>query len=271
MRTNVKTFVRKYSGQMEPFSEEKLRKSLKRSGANPKVCDQIVDHVRSQISNGVTTRQVYKLAFKELRHQSKQFAATYSLKRALFDLGPSGFPFEKLVSQLFLKSGYTTVTNHVAKGKCVNHEIDVVAENKKERFLVECKFHNQASKNSDLKTSLYVHARSVDVMKSEKFNAFWLFTNTSFSEDAIKYGECAGLKLMGWNYPHENSLQNWIARSGLHPITSLSSLTQSEKKSLIESGIITCQDLLENQKTRILRSQKNFTRAVREAKFLIQS
>jgi hypothetical protein len=41
-----------------------------------------------------------------------------------------------------------------------------------------------------------------------KFHQGWLVTNTRFTGDAIQYGNCAGLKLIGWDYPAEGSLKD---------------------------------------------------------------
>ena len=80
-----------------------------------------------------------------------------------------------------------------------------LAQTLKERILVECKFHNKQQYYSDLKTSLYVKARFDDINAqksgSEKFTTCLLATNTKFTRNAIRYSECAGIKLLSWGYP----------------------------------------------------------------------
>jgi hypothetical protein len=72
-------------------------------------------------------------------------------------------------------------------------------------------------------------------------------TNTRFTQDAIDYGNCSGMKLISWDYPQDDNLRNRIDRSGLHPITVIHSLKKSEKQSLLNEGIVTCRNLLDNQ------------------------
>lgn len=63
---------------------------------------------------------------------------------------------------------------------------------------------------------------------------------------AIQYGTCAGLKLIGWNYPKGNSLNYLIDKTGLYPLTALTSLTKKEKQRLLSSNIVLCKEILIN-------------------------
>jgi len=140
------------------------------------------------------------------------------------------------------------------RGKCVEHEVDVVARNEQEQVMIECKFHSDSKRNCDVKVVLYIESRFRDVAAVWKLaqpddnrQYFGMVaTNTRFSEDAIRYAECAGLRLVSWDYPAGNSLKDWIDRSGYHPITSLSQLKITEKQYLLEKGVVLCRDLKEN-------------------------
>jgi len=120
--------------------------------------------------------------------------------------------------------------------------------------MIECKFHNQSGIKSDVKISLYVQARFEDIKKkweqapghTQKFHQPWLVTNTELTSDAIRYAECVGMKTIGWNYPANDSLRNWVESSKLHPVTCLTSLSNSQKKYLIENNIILCRSLHED-------------------------
>jgi hypothetical protein len=72
-------------------------------------------------------------------------------------------------------------------------------------------------------------------------------TNTRFSNDAIQYGACIGLKLVGWDYPEKGSLKDMIDTLGLYPITCLTSLTKNEKEYLLEKKIVLCIELINNK------------------------
>jgi hypothetical protein len=172
------------------------------------------------------------------------------------ELGPSGFPFEKFVAEILAAQGYMVQTGQIIRGKCVNHEIDVIAEKEEQHFMIECKYHNQPGTVSDVKVSLYIHARFKDVEASwielpghrSKFHQGWVVTNTRFSNDAIDYGTCAGLKLIGWNYPDGGSLRSLIDKLGLYPITCLGSLSKAEKQKLLDNNIVLCRELRDNAK-----------------------
>jgi hypothetical protein len=243
--------ILKASGERVPFSEEKLRTSLQRSGATDSSIQQVVDEVYGYLQPGITTQQLFKHAFATLKKISKPWAARYKLKQAIMELGPSGFPFEQFIAEVLRTQGYDVQVGVIVNGHCVKHEIDVIATNETEQRMVECKFHNHPGIKCDVKVPLYIHSRFKDVSdttsNSYAFTSGWVFTNTKFSEDAIQYGKCMGLHLTGWDYPIHFSLRELIDRSGLHPITCLSTLTKLEKSQLLEQEIVHCKELVDTK------------------------
>lgn len=246
--------VTKYSGEKEAFSPQKLNNSLQRSGASSLIAEEIVQIITSTFPEQTTTKEIYKKAFSLLRKKKKHSAARYSLKRAIMELGPSGYPFEKFIAELFAAKGYTVKTNQTLNGQCVTHEIDVLAENHQETILVECKFGNAQSKISGVKVPLYIHSRFNDVtqmlhhnsLKTEKHYRCFIVTNTRFSEDATAYARCAGINLVSWDFPGKDSLREWVENSHLFPITILTSLNKQQKQKLIDQGIVLCRELSTN-------------------------
>lgn len=241
--------IRKQSGEYEEFSFDKLRASLSRTHAKEKLIEDVVEEVKQIIRPNMTTKEVYKVAFKALQREKRSYAARYNVKRSMMDLGPDGFAFESFIAALFKYKGFSSQTDVVMQGYCVSHEVDVIAERDDERRLVECKFHLQQGTKSDVKTSLYIYARSLDIKEGKEakpIDQFWLITNTQFSKDAQQYGRCVGLKLMSWNYPKENSLSMMIDKEKLHPLTCLVSLARIEKSRLLATGIVLCRDLYNN-------------------------
>ena len=253
-------YITKSDGTRQLFEEEKLINSLRRVGAAPEVIDDIVERVGGEISDGMSTADIYGRAFDLLKKHSLPIAIKYSIRRALIELGPDGFPFERFVARIFETWGYETSTDQIVRGGCVEHEIDVVAWKGEELAMVEAKFHNEFTLRSDLKVALYVWARFQDLMTA-KFNYGgvqrrltdpWLITNTKFTDRAITYGSCHLLKMVGWNYPDKpgpgtpGNLHQIIEKNGLHPVTCLTSITRDQKKQLIAAGVLVCKDLANN-------------------------
>lgn len=251
--TERKIFIIKADGTREEFHSEKLLDSLTKAGASEEVRDKIVNHIAREIEDGMSTNTIYRHAFELLHKFETPVAARYSLKRAIADLGPSGFPFEKFVAEIFKAKGYETLTDQIVQGKCVDHEMDVVAWNENKLIMAEAKFHNELGLKSDLKIALYVKARFDDLKDKEfvygsrrKLDEGLLITNTNFTIKAIQYSECAGVRLIGWNYPRVGNLHDMIEDASLHPITCLTTLSNTEKKSLMEKGVVLCKNIRDN-------------------------
>lgn len=251
----METLIRKLDGSFEPFDPHKLVGSLSRAGATPEVAAEILSRVEKEIKEGMTTSQIYRHARRLLkRHAGATTAARYSLRRAVLDLGPSGYPFESLLGEIFNQKGYKVKVGQVLNGKCVDHEVDVVAKNDKELVLVEAKFHNAQGFKTDVKVALYIHARFLD-LQAQNFDGLcppggtcssWLVTNTKFTENAIRYGKCVGIRMIGWGYPARGNVQDLIEEAGLHPLSCLTTLSAKEKDGLYQQGVVLCKSITEN-------------------------
>ncbi len=247
--------ITKASGERDIFSEKKLRWSLQRAGANGEQINKIIDDISGKLYPGISTRKIYTLAFKLLRGSSRPSAAKYQLKRAIMELGPSGFPFEKFVGEIMRSQGYQVKVGELVKGQCVQHEIDVIAVRDNTQLMIECKYHNLQGTICDVKIPLYIQSRFKDV-ESQWIKAVdgkitnyqgVVVTNTRFSDDAIQYGTCAGLRLIGWDYPSKGSLKDQVDSQGLYPVTCLTSLTKREKQYLLDRKIVLAQELYNNK------------------------
>ncbi|MCB0383681.1 MAG: restriction endonuclease [Psychroserpens sp.] len=252
---NTKDFeITKSTGEKTKFSLDKLRTSLKRTGAEKNVIDQIIDNVRDELYQGITTKEIYNRAFALLKKKQSYLASKYKLKKAIYELGPTGFPFERFVSAILKYSGYKTDVGKILQGTCVPHEVDVVAQKNNETTIVECKFHGEQGLNCNVKIPLYINSRYQDIKSHWNSNnkqdstltKGWLVTNTRFTEDALKYGNCCGLYLLSWDYPKGNGLKDRIDRLGLYPITVSTLLTNREKQFLLSRNIVLCRELMSN-------------------------
>jgi hypothetical protein len=246
-------YVLKANGEKEAFDESKLRNSLVRAGANEQNAEVITSEIVSELTDNAKTSDIYKKAFEHMHKMSLPAAKRYVLKRAVMDLGPSGFPFEKFVAEILRRKDYEVKTDEMMMGECVPHEVDVIAWNKTDLIAVEAKFHNELGIKSDLKVVLYVKAR-IDDLEGTVFNyggvnrkvtEGWLVTNTKFTTTAIHYAECRSLKLIGWNYPDKGNLHDLIMETKTLPITCLSLLDKLQKRTLLTEGIVFCDSLLE--------------------------
>ena len=241
----------KSSGEKSTFSLDKLRNSLKHSGADDATVEQIVDTVSDELYEGITTREIYNRAYAILKKRKPVFASKYKLKKAIYELGPTGFPFEKFVAAILDYSGYKTVVGKIMPGFCVTHEIDIFAEKNGTATIIECKFHGEEGLKCTVKIPLYIHSRYQDVkLQWEKtkgdakpLGAGEVVTNTRFTEDAVTYGNCVGLNLLSWDFPDGNGLKDRIDRLGLYPITVSTLLTNREKQFLLSRDVVLCRQL----------------------------
>lgn len=256
MKKQKGILITKASGEKAFFDEDKLRHSLSKAGAEDFQINEIISELVKQLYDGVSTKRIYRLAFDRLKNRSKHLAARYHLKQAIMELGPSGYPFEKFVGEILKYQGYSVEVGVIVKGKCVNHEVDVIALADHHHFMIECKYHNQRGIVCDVKIPLYINSRFKDVEAEwvklpghdKRSHQGWVVTNTKFSTDAIQYGNCAGLKLLGWDYPIKGSLKDLIDDLGLYPITCLTTISKAEKQKLLDNKIVLCLELCENPK-----------------------
>ena len=255
-------YVVKSTGEREIFDYGKLENSLRRTGADEKLIGDIVKEISDTSYDGITTDEIYKKSFSILHKKHNPAALRYSLKKAVAELGPTGFPFEKFVAEIFKARGYETLTDQIVVGKCVEHEVDVVAWKENELIMCEAKFHTDFAIKSDLKIALYVKARWDDIFgktynfggKDLKLTEGWLITNTKFSLSAVKYDQCQpAFKLVGWNYPYDENLHFLIEKYHLVPVTALTSIDIMEKNTLITNGIVLSKSLLDEK---ILKDMK---------------
>ena len=240
----------KSDGTEEQFDRGKLLQSLRRAGANEGTAAPIVSHVERELVSGMSTTDIFKHAFSLLREKQRHIASRYSLRRSLLALGPTGFPFEKFMGEIYKRRGFSVLLDQMVPGKCVDHEVDIVAWNDEKLVMVEAKYHHELAYKSDVKVALYVKAR-FDALyaATHRYGAHtsltegWLITNTKFTEKAIQYGTCSGVRLLGWNYPERDNLHHLIEAAGLHPITCLTVFSEKEKRTLLEQGIVLCESV----------------------------
>lgn len=244
----------KHSGDIVDFNPTKLKQSLLKSGANTRVVDTILQTIQKEIYEGISTKQIYKMAFGLLKKAANSHAARYNLKEAIRLLGPAGFFFEKYIARLFASEHYETKTNLTLQGKCVSHEIDILIKKNQIISMVECKFHMGKDANSDVKVPMYILSRFND-LKEKKHTIFsgkesitkcWIVTNNRFTSDAIDFAKCSGLSLLSWNYPDNNNLKTKNDNNFLYPVTCLTTLSLAEKEKILILDVILVKEIINN-------------------------
>ncbi len=246
--------VKKYSGELVPFNPQSLQHSLLRSGATQEQVERVYSAIQDKLYDGISTKELYELAYDNLKSHKDSYAARYSLKKALRELGPEGFYFERWIGKLFASDGYQTVTGQTVQGHAVTHEIDVVAAKDKNLLAIECKFRNDVDAKISVTTPMYFMSRVKDISERPvtffgqefTFTDGWLVTNAYLTSDSKDFGNYYKINLLAWDYPTESSIKVRVDNKGLYPVTCLTSLSEVEKNSLLKNNCILVSDLLGN-------------------------
>ena len=247
----------KHSGNIVDYNPSKLEQSLMKSGASQRVVKTILEAIEKEIYEGISTKQIYKMAFGLLKKVSNSNAARYNLKEAIRLLGPAGFFFEKYIALLFSSENYQAVTNFILQGKCVSHEIDILVKKDSAIAMIECKFHMGKDANSDVKVPMYILSRFNDLKdnrhtiftRNDTVSKCWIVTNNRFTTDAIAFAKCSKLNLLSWNYPENDNLKTKNDTNYLYPITCLTTLSLAEKDKLLFLDVILVKELINNSES----------------------
>ncbi len=239
--------VFKADGSKEAFSEEKVLDSIRRARIPQINQSEVLNHVKSKLYDGISTAEIYRHITEFLDRSPHPYVTSrYNLKGAIMMLGPTGYPFEDFIAKLLTELGYQTKVRQILSGKCVSHEIDVIAQKDGRTSMIEAKFHNSPGTRSEIHVALYTEARFHDVKARNELDDAWIVTNTKTTIDANSYALCSGIKIISWNYPEGGSLRDLIEKARLHPITALASLSQTNKAALLENHITMCKEINSN-------------------------
>ncbi len=250
---NAHINITKHSGETVRFDILKLQQSLINSGASERTASHIAEQVSEELYDGISTHRIYTHAHKLLKKHEKNKAARYGLKKSILQLGPTGYPFESFVGELMKHEGFQTEIGNVMPGKCVQHEVDVLAYNDHEVHMMECKFHNRLGYKTDVKVPMYIKSRFEDLVstwkddhrfRNKRFQG-WVVTNARFTKDAIDFARCSGLNMISWDYPNGHSLKELITKYSLFPITTLTKLSKMNREILLDAGVTLAKTLCE--------------------------
>jgi|AntAceMinimDraft_18_1070375.scaffolds.fasta_scaffold10230_5 hypothetical protein len=274
-------YVLKFNGEKEPFSFNKVYGSARRVGASKDFAKEIAKIVEKEAYQGIKTSEIFRKVKKLLKREKIAASFKFNLKNAMRRLGPTGFPFEKYVTEIFSKNGFKTKLNQNIKGSCCKYEIDFLAEKENLLYIAECKYRNLLNGKVHSNIALANFARFLDVkkgnfLKDKKFKNLeiksLLVTNTKFTSKSIEYSKCVGVELLGWNYPKKMGLEHIIDDNRFYPITILPSVSNRIAGIFVSKKMMLIQDILKinvsnfSQKTGI--SKKILEKLKKEAEIL---
>ena len=275
-------YVLNSRGEKEPFSFQKVYRSARRVGASGALAKEIAKIVELEAFPGIRTSEIFRKIERLLLRKAPKPALKFSLKKAMLKLGPTGFPFEKYIGEIFSRMGFRVKLNQDIPGFCCRHyEIDFLAERDNLMYVGECKYRRLAGGKVHSDTALSNHARFLDIKKGNFLNGIKKFrvksllvTNAKFTTKAIDYSKCVGVELLGWRYPRRKGLEYLIESQKLYPITILPSLKKNLVDIFAQKNMMLAQNLLKvdaqkfSKKVRI--SLKHFESLIKEAKILLE-
>ena len=265
------SYVIKADGKKEIFSSGKFKRSLLNAGASKAIVDEVVQKINYKRYDEIPTEKILNLTLKSLK-KYKGVVARYDLKRAIMQLGPAGYSFEKYFAVVLRGNGYEARDGGLIKGKNITHEVDVIAIKDNKKFMIECKYHNQRGIHTRVKVPLYVYARFLDLRKY--FDYPWIATNTKCTSDVINYARGVNMRITSWDFPDKLSLRYLIEKEKLYPISVLKSVGSKIKDRLFQSDIFLIKDLVENDMERLVHkadlSKSVLKEIVDEAKAVLE-
>jgi len=282
-----KVYIINSKGEKELFSLKKVCRSAKRVGASPSFAREIAGTIEKEIYPGIKTSEIFSKVKRMLKKEKPGSALKFSLKKAMRRLGPTGFPFEKYIGEILSRSGYDVKLNQIIPGHCCSYEIDFLAKKNNILYVGECKYRNLAGGVVHSDKALANYARFIDIEQGnflkKKSNHYFgpenkiqsiLVTNTKFTSRAVRYSECVGVNLLGWNYPKNEGLERLIDQKRLYPITILDSLKQYMSSIFVEKRMMLVHNLLEIDPEKFSKENKipknHLLKVIGEARALIK-
>jgi Holliday junction resolvase-like predicted endonuclease len=266
-------YVTKADGSKQPFDKQKIINTCLRLQATPEQAQSIADKIEAKAYDGIPTKKILQMVFQYMKKYRPAIGYQIDLKQAIAMLR-SKPDFEIFVAKLFEAIGYEVETNLIIQGKCIEHEIDVVARKGNEIILVEVKHHVNHHTYSGLDVFLQLNSTLEDLREGYKagknkfrFTKAILICNTKVSEHAKRYALCKGLEFIAWKFPLERGLERIIEENKLYPITFLREIEREEAYKLADAKIVTIKQLLDGaekiarntgiSKNRILKLQQD--------------
>jgi len=272
------------NGEKELFSFQKVYRSARAVGAGKKLAQKIAQDIKREVYPGIRTSEIYSQVKRLLQREVPRAALRFNLKNSIRKLGPTGFPFEKFIGEVFRKHGFEIRINQHLPGHCLkSYEIDFLAQKGNLIYVGECKYRNFPGEKIHTKDALANYARFADILngayfKTKRYRNFKIktimVTNAKFTSKSIDYSRCMGVELLGWKYPRNKGLEHLIEKQKLYPITILPSLNSYLKDIFVAKRMMLVQDVLKIDPQRFAKKfslpVKRFHLLIKEAKILLE-
>jgi hypothetical protein len=244
-------FVTKADGRKQEFIKEKVVRTCLRMHASHEIAHVIANKIESKIYEGIQTKEILKMIFNYLKQYKPEIGHQIDLREAI-SLLRSKPDFELFISYLLRQYGYSVLSNQIILGKCIDHEIDAIAQKGNEKIYVEVKHHLMHHTYTGIGVFLEAWATFEDLKEGFKlgknnfdFNKVLVVCNTKISDHAKQYAECKDIQHIGWRYPFDNSLEQMLEEKKLYPITILKNLDRESEEKFGDRGIVLLKQLLD--------------------------
>ena len=262
----IRMFVVKADGSKERFQKSKIVNTCIRAGVSKNDSEEIAEKVARAIKNGTHTKEIYRIILSELGKIEKKHTMIFRLRESIAEI-PSQM-FEAYAKKVLQAHGYACRGSTLIKGKCVEHEVDIIAK-KDKLFLVECKHHINPHRFCGLGIALQVQARLEDIvdgfaagMNKYNFDSAWLFNNTKFSDHAKMYAAAKGIRMTGWR-SGDYSLDSLVHAKKTFPITMVA-MQPSVKEKMFALGVLTIQDIVNNENMLARKTGRDYAEKMAE-------
>jgi hypothetical protein len=253
-------FVRKIDGSQQPFDKDRVIMTCLRNGASKEAAFKIADRIEEAAYEGMRTKEILTLIWKHLGDYHPETQTRIDLRTALSLLRPPDF--EEYASLIMKDLGYSVQTNVILRGKCVEHEIDVIAQKNNLSTFVEVKHHNRPHTYTPLDVPMKVWATLQDVNEGRKlgyhnveFTSALVVCNTKFTDHARAYANCVGIEHLCWKSPPQNGIDDVIRQRSLYPVTMLKEVDRRLLRLLVENGIVLLKQLVHEDAEIMVKSR----------------
>lgn len=252
--------VKKADGSLQIFKRGKVLRTCRRMGLSGKEAEEVVSEIERKIYDGIPTKKIINMILQHGKRHKPHFGHMRDLREALGGMR-SKPDFEQFVAMLLENRGYKTETNKIVRGKCVEHEVDVIATKGGEVIYVEVKHHDQFHTFTGLDTLLEINSTFQDLAdgysagkNKHNFTNAMLVTNTKVSNHARSYASCRGIDAIAWQVPPHRGIESYIHDKSFYPITILKDIDKNIQGKLGDSGVYTIEQLVKSDRTELSKS-----------------